>query len=775
MGIKKVEAKELRIVFGIGEGTESVEALAIFPSQPRVDRAFELALSTEKEGYNVYVSGPESIGRTTYTLRKLEEKAKEKPIPEDICYYHDFEEPLKPKYLLVPSGLGKELKKDIDEVIESLKEQSHRIFESKEFEEEREKKIREIEEEKERIINELVREAQRYELGVVFTPAGMKLLPIVQGRVVPEVEVMQNPVLRSRYEKSVEEFGEKFRDYLRSLRELDHQLAEELKELRARTANYLVESLLYKLEEKYREQKNILKFLKKLKENLVRNIQFFVEWKLVEENVPLRRLAESNINLFRLNVVVDNSKLESAPVVHEDMPSFRSLFGYISYRAEMGILYADHSSIVGGSFHKARGGYLVLRAHDVLRNLYLWEALKRVLLHKKIYVSGYPLGDVFPLSVGIDPQPVPFDGKIFLIGDYLAFHMLSLFDPEFNRLFKVKAEFDPVVKLNDEIIADFPKILRKIVQDEGIKDLSPDGVEEVLRYAVVRSGSRKKVNVIFGYITDILREADTLSRGERIEGKDVRRAVKEKIFRSNLVEEKIREMIAEGKILVDTEGLKVGQINGLSVYDLGDISFGKPTRITASAYIGEKGIINIEREVELSGPIHSKGVMILTGYIGNRYGRKTPISLSCSITFEQSYDEVEGDSASIAELIAVLSAIAEVPIKQEFAITGSLDQLGNVQPVGGIKEKVEGYWRVCREKGLTGRQGVVLPSRNMDNLVLAEELIADIEKGKFRLYIIDTVDDAIEIMTGMKANYFHRLVLSKLKSFSRMVELRKRR
>ena len=457
------------------------------------------------------------------------------------------------------------------------------------------------------------------------------------------------------------------------------------------------------------------------------------------------------------------------------MPSFRSLFGYISYRAEMGILYADHSSIVGGSFHRARGGYLVLRAHDVLRNLYLWEALKRVLLHKKIYVSGYPLGDVFPLSVGIDPQPVPFDGKIFLIGDYLAFHMLSLFDPEFNRLFKVKAEFDPVVKLTDEIIADFPKILRKIVQDEGIKDLSPDGVEEVLRYAVVRSGSRKKVNVIFGYITDILREADTLSRGERIEGEDVRRAVKEKIFRSNLVEEKIREMIAEGKILVDTEGLKVGQINGLSVYDLGDISFGKPTRITASAYIGEKGIINIEREVELSGPIHSKGVMILTGYIGNRYGRKTPISLSCSITFEQSYDEVEGDSASIAELIAVLSAIAEVPIKQEFAITGSLDQLGNVQPVGGIKEKVEGYWRVCREKGLTGRQGVVLPSRNMDNLVLEEELIADIEKGKFRLYIIDTVDDAIEIMTGMKANYFHRLVLSKLKSFSRMVELRKRR
>ena len=775
MGVRKVEARKIRLSFGIDKGTREAEPLALFPSQPRVERAFEIALETEKEGYNVYVSGPESIGRTTFTLRKLREKAKERPVPEDICYYHDFDEPLRPKHLLLPKGLGRELRKDVDRVIDDLKERAHRIFESKEFEEEREKKVREIEEEKGRIISRMSEEAKEHGLAVVFTPMGVNLLPLVQGRIIPEVELSQNPLLRERYERSLEEFGEKFRDYLRSLRELDHKLSEELKELREKIAGFLVESLLYRLEEKYRENEEVLRFLRKLKENLVKNIQFFVEWKFVEENVPLRRLAESNINLFRLNLIVDNSKLESAPVVHEELPSFRSLFGYISYRAEMGILYADHSSIVAGSLHRARGGYLILRARDVLTNPLLWESLKRVLLHKKVYVGGLPVGEFFPLSVGIDPEPVPFEGKIFLIGDYLTFHLLSLFDPEFNRLFKIKAEFDPVVNLTPDIVESFPGILKKIVEDEGLKELSPDGVEETLKYAVRRSGSRKKVNVVFGYITDILREANTLSEGEEITGRDVRRAVEEKVFRSNLVEEKVREMITEGKIIVETEGAKMAQVNGLSVYDLGDLSFGKPTRITASAYAGEKGIIDIEREVELSGPIHSKGVMILTGYLGNKYGRKVPLSLSCSVTFEQSYDEVEGDSASVAELLAVLSAISGIPLKQGLAVTGSMDQLGNVQPVGGIKEKVEGFWKVCRVKGLSGDQGVVIPSGNVDNLVLEEDLLEDVEKGRFHIYAVDTVDDAVEIMTGMKAERFHSIVLSKLRRFSKMAELRKRR
>ena len=774
MAYRELKAEELVLSFPFDKGTEEVEPLALFPQQARVERAFQLALETEREGYNVYVSGPESVGRTTYTLRKLREKAKEKPVPEDIIYYHDFDEPLKPKYLLLPAGLGRRLSADIDDVLEKLKQQSYRIFESKEYEEERAKKIEEIEKERERILKELTEEAQKHGLGVVFTPAGIQLLPLVGGRIVTQPELAQNPILQRTYEESLRSFEEKFRDYLRSLRELDHRLADELKDLREKVAGFLVDSLLQRLREKYSDIPDVVEFLDRLRENMVRHIQFFVEWKFVEENIPLRRMVESNINLFRLNVVIDNSKLEGAPVVYEEMPTFKSLFGYISYRAEMGILYADHSSVVGGSLHRARGGYVVLRALDVLRNPFLWEALKRVLLHKKLYVSGYPFEEVFPLSVGVSPEPVPFEGKIFLIGDYLTFHLLSFFDPEFNRLFKVKAEFNPVVDLNEDLLKTFPGILKKIIEEEKLKDLSPDGISEVLKYAVVRSGSRRKVNVVFGYITDLLREANTLAR-ERISGEDIRRTIKERVFRSNLVEEKIREMIREGKIIIDTSGRRQGQVNGLSVVDLGDISFGKPTRITASVYPGEKGIIDIEREVELSGPIHSKGVMILSGYLGNRYGKNVPLSLSCTLTFEQSYDEVEGDSASIAELMAILSSLAGVPLRQDLAVTGSLDQLGNAQPVGGIKEKVEGFYKVCKEKGLTGTQGVILPSRNADNVLLDDEVIEDIRKGKFHIYLVNTVDDVIEILTGMRAHEFHRKVLATLKRFVKFSAGRRQR
>ena len=772
MALVRVKPEEAELRFGIRKGTDEVEPAPLFPGQDRVERAFSLALETEREGYNVYVSGPESVGRTTFTLRKLREKAREKPPPEDVCYYHDFHQPMRPRFLLLPPGTGRDLSRDVDELLEKLKQSSHRIFESKEFEEEREKRVRDIEAKKEELLRQLTESARRKGLGVIMTPAGFRFLPLVRGQPVPEAELLSNPVLRESYQRSLREFEVEFRDYLRALRDLDHRLADQLRDLRERTARYLVEGLLYKLEEKYRDER-VREFLKKLSENLVANIQFFVEWKFVEDNLPLRRFVENNINLFRLKVVVDNGGRDSAPVVHEEMPTFRSLFGYVSHRAEMGILYADFSGIEAGSLHRARGGYLVLRASDVLRNPLLWTALKRVLLHKKIYVSGYPFEEAFPLYVGINPEPVPYRGKIFLIGDPLTFHLLSLFDPEFTRLFKIKAEFASVVKLSDELVEKFPSVLKEIVSSEGLRDLTPDGVEEVLRYASSLAGDRRRISVVFGYITDVLREADALAKG-KITGEDIRRAVKEKVYRSNLIEERIREMIAEGKIIIETQGKRTGQVNGLSVLDLGDLSFGKPTRITATAYPGEKGIVNVEREVELSGPIHSKGVMILTGYIGMKYGRRVPLALSCNLTFEQSYDEVEGDSASVAELVAVLSAICGVPLRQDVAVTGSLDQRGNLQPVGGVREKVEGFWRVCREKGLTGTQGVVLPSRNRDNLILDPELVEDLRAGRFHLYLADTVDDVLELLTGISAAEFHRRVRRELMRFARIATPKRR-
>ena len=760
--IKEIKPEEITLQIKIPVGTEEVPPKSIFPGQERVDSAFEIGLKTEKEGYNIYVAGPEGIGKTTYTLEKLKASAKDKEIPGDICYYNNFEEPQKPKFLILPPGEGKKLAKDIDFVIEHLKEAVVKTFESKEYEDQRLNQIKEMEEEKGKIIKEMEEEARRHGLAIVLTPTGFTLLPIIQGKVSPEA--LQIPEIRQEFEKRASTFEEAFRNYRRELRKIDEKLQETLIHLKKEVSKHIVEEAFSKLEEKYSNVKEAIDFLKYIEINIAENIDIFIRWKALEGNFMLQRILEKSINIFRINVVVDNSSLSGAPVIYEEIPTFKSLFGHISYKAEMGILYADHMSIVAGSLFKARNGYLVLRVIDILREPFLWLALKRAILHKKIHLTAHPWIS-FPFLVGIDPEPIPFEITIALIGTPLLYYFLSIFDPEFNRLFKVKAEFNPIIKLTDEVISSFPSIIRKIIADEKIKHLSPDGLSELLRYAVELSGHRKKMNTIFAYVTDVLREANTISKGNTIERDDIIKTIKEKKFRLNLLEEKITELIEEGTLIIDTDGEKVGQVNGLAVYNLGDYSFGKPTRITAVASIGEKGIINIEREADLSGPIYNKGVLILSGYISGKYGKEIPLSLSCSVAFEQSYGEVEGDSASLAELLAILSAISDVKLRQDIAVTGSIDQHGNVQPVGGIKEKIEGFYKTCKVKGFTGNQGVIIPSRNVNNVILDDEIIESMKSGKFHIYAVDSVDDAIEILSGMKPELFHQEVLKQLKKF----------
>ncbi|MBK3333225.1 AAA family ATPase [Persephonella atlantica] len=765
MGIKKIFPEDIKLQFTVDTPTYRVKPQPVFFGQERVENAFNIALKTEKEGYNLYVAGPEGIGKITYTKLKLHEAARKKKTPEDIFYHANFEEPQKPKFVSVPAGVGRKLAKDISRVIENLKETVVRQFESKEFEDERVRLIKKIEEEKSHILNQLKRDAESYGLATVVTPAGIQFIPIVQGKASPEF--LRVPEIKAEFEKKVEMFDERFRDYMRQIRELDYQLFESLRELKEKVSRYVIDNAFYKIEEKYRYLKQVIQFLEYLKQHMSERIDIFIRWKMLEGDFLLQKAVEREIDIFRINVVVDNSRQEGAPVIYEQVPTFKTLFGYISYRAEMGILYADHMSIVAGSLFKARGGYIIFKIRDILKNPILWENLKRVIIHKKIYLSHYPVEEIFPFHVGIYPEPVPFNITVVLVGDSLMYQLLSMFDPDFNRLFKVKAEFDPVVELNETVIKKFPVLVKHIITQEKLKDVETDGLSELLRYAVELSGSRKKINTVFSHITDLLREADAICEEKFITGKTVKKVIKDRRFRLNLIEEKLRRMFAEGKLIVNIEGKKVAQVNGLSVIELGDFSFGKPSRITASSYIGEKGIINIEREVELSGPIHSKGVMILSGYVGHKYGKDTPLALSCSIAFEQSYGEVEGDSASAAELIAVLSSISEIPVRQEIAITGSIDQLGNIQPVGGIKEKVEGFYSVCKILGLNGKQRVIIPLRNFDNLVLDDEVIEAVEKGNFHIYTIDHIDDAIKLMTETDPLDFHRQVKEKLVEYYR--------
>ncbi len=760
---KRVNRKDIEVSFKFENDTDQIEPRVLFPGQERVKKAFELALNTDKEGYNIYVAGSEGIGKITYTLKAFKEKARNKKTPEDICYYHNFEEPQNPLLLLLPAGTGKKLKVDLERIIDRLKEGVVKQFESKEFEDEQVRIVKKFEEDRKKIIDELNRKAAKHGLAVVFTPAGVQLLPIIEGKVIPNF--MEIPQIKDIFEARVSEFEPEFREYLRKLRDIDYKLQDALMELKKRVSKFVVENIFYKYEEKYSEIKEASKFLNYIKERFIENLEIFIRWKIFENEPLMRRAIERELNVFRLNVVVDNSKINGARVILEEIPTFRTLFGYVSYKAEMGILYADHMSIVAGNLHKARGGYLILRAFDILKNPVLWDMIKRTISHKKIYMTDTLFESVFPFQVGIRPEPVPFEVKIAIVGTPFTYSLLSIYDFEFNRLFKVKAEFNPVINLNEEVKREFGHIVSNIVKTENLKHVSKEGLSELLKFSVYKASHRKKINVIFSHITDILREADVLSKQEKISSEDIKTVIEEKKFRHNLVEEKIQELIKEGILIFDIDGEKVGQVNGISVYETGDYSFGKPSRITASAYIGEKGIINIEREVELSGPIHSKGVMILSGYIGFKYGKITPLALSCSITFEQSYGEVEGDSASAAELIAVLSAISGIKVKQSIALTGSIDQHGNIQPVGGIKEKVEGFFKTCKVLGLNGKQGVVVPSRNFDNLLLEDDVLEAIETGKFHVYIVDTIDDIIELMTDKKAEEFHRAVTDVLEEF----------
>ncbi|WP_029551728.1 Lon protease family protein [Thermocrinis jamiesonii] len=774
MSVKKLSRKDLEYGYAFKVSTSEVEPEELFLKQYRVEKAFDLALSTTSEGYNLFISGPESVGRTTYALRRLKEKAQTEPVPEDLCYVYNFDDPLRPKYLLLPAGVGRGFVEEIERIVELLKTEIPKAFESKEYEEEVARITKEIEKKKEEILTNLAKEAEAKNLGVVVTSMGIKLLPIVGRRIVEEPELFANPKIQESFQKNLSEFEEQFRDYIRELREADHELIEKLRKLKEKVATFVVEKLFSKCDEKYCKYPTIAEFLERLKREIVKSVDLFLMWKSAMGNTFMLTYLEKAFRKFKINLIVDNSELKGAPVIYEEVPSFQSLFGSISYSMEMGVLYADHTSIKAGSLHKARGGYLLLRVSDLLKNYFLWDAFKKAIMHSKVHIPGYALEDLFLSYIGISPEPIPIRLKVVLIGDYLTYQLLSLYDPEFRRLFKIKAEFDPVVDLDQEVYDKFPRLVKKIIQDEGIKDLEPEALSELFKHAVTLSGSTKKISIVMGDMVDIMREANTFAGEDKlIRREHIKRAIEEKFYRSNLIEEKIRKAILEGKIICSVKGKSLGQVNGLSVYELGDISFGKPTRITASVYPGEKGVVSIEKEVALSGPIHSKAVLTLSGYLNGKYGKEVPLYLSCTLTFEQSYEEVEGDSASVAELLAILSAIAEVPVRQDIAVTGSIDQFGNVQPVGGIKEKVEGFYKVCKALGFTGTQGVIVPSKNWDNLVLSDDVLESVEKGEFHIYLIDTVDDAIELMTEMNAEKFHKLVKKRLMEFYKKITMRR--
>ncbi len=765
------------------EDVEPQEGEIPFIGQDRAQRALVFGLAMEYEGYNVYVAGPEGLGKTTHVMELLQTLCKNRPIPPDWCYVHNFSNPQEPVALSLPPGRGKELQQDMETLIETLKREIPRAFESKEFEE----KLHEVTEkgrkEKEELMAQLTSLAEEMGFSVKFSPAGVVVVPLIGGKLVPEEEILKNNYLRELVENRRKEFEPRLKEYLRKLRQIDKEIQAQVARLREEVARFVVDHHMDDILEKHRDLERVRAYLEDVKADLVKSVDLFLQFPTAQDNPLLLLQLERNLAKYKVNVIVDNGGLTCAPVVYETHPTYNNLFGRIGMRAELGVYVADFQQIVPGSIHKANGGYLVLKVPELFATPGVWRALKRALVHREISIQPLldELGLPHPVTT-LRPEAIPLDIKVILIGERIHYHLLMALDPEFQELFKVKADFETQVENTPQVRREYRRLLDGLVERDGLLPLDPWGAAAMLEYACRLAQDQRKLSLQMSKVVGMLREANHWAKSqgkEKIEAEDVEKALEEKVYRANLLEEHLREMIQRDIIVVQTQGQEVGQCNGLSVIDLVDHSFGRPQRITARAFAGEKGIVNIEREADLAGKIFNKAVLILSGYLGHQYGQRRPLSLSATLAFEQSYSEIEGDSASVAELMALLSAIAQVPLVQNLAMTGSVDQRGRVQAVGGINEKIEGFFHCCRVKGLTGDQGVIFPAANLDHLQLSPKVVEAVKEEKFHLYPVETVDQVIALLTGMEAGEkdeenrfppgtFHALVDQRLEAFRKV-------
>lgn len=728
--------------------------------QKRALESIKLGLSIDKVGYNIYLSGQPDVGKKTVIKSLLYDIAKKKKVPDDWCYLYNFSNPKEPRAVSLPPGKGKELKKDMDQFVDLLKASIPKQFEGKDFEDEKIKLADYFNRNKEELFNQLRAFAKENDIQIQFTPTGIVTIPMVKGKPVSheEFESLDEDTkkeLKAKKDKVDNEVSET----LKKTRKIDKEYLEKVSELENNVALYSVTDLMENLKEKYKDQPRIMDHLENIKTDIVSNIEKFLPKKQGPAAIlqgPGASVGDSNIplNEYKVNVIIDNSETEGAPVVFESHPNFINLFGSIEREVRMGAMVTDFTLIRDGAIFKANGGYLVVEVLDILKYPFVWDTLKKLLENGEHRVEDAYENYGYTNVVGMRPEPINIDLKVIMTGPPHIFHLLQTYDIDFKRLFKVRADFDSVIKKTNENISEYACALKSICDKEGLMDFDRSALEATVEYSTRISGDQEKLSVQFGKIIKMMVEGNhwaTQSGANLVYRKHIDKAVREKRFRSNLYEEKIKELITEGTFMVDTEGAVAGQINGLSVYNMGDYSFGRPNRITCETFMGVEGVVNIERKAKLSGNIHDKGVLILSGYIGTKFAQEKPMSLSASIGFEQSYDMIDGDSASAAELIAVLSSLAEVPLKQNYSITGSVNQKGQIQPIGGVNYKIEGFFDICSAKGLTGDQGVIIPHQNTKNLMLNSDVVEAVKDKKFHIYSIKTIDEGIELFTGMEA------------------------
>lgn len=742
------------------ESTEELPELEGAIGQERATRALSFGVDVESPGYHVFAMGTAGTGRINSIKTFLEDQSEDEPVPSDWVYVNNFDNSDQPIALRLPSGRGKQFKEDMDEFVEQLQTEVPRAFESEEYEQQREEIWKDFRDERQELFDKMEEEANERDLTLLQTQHGIMIAPVEDGEVISPDEFNKlDKETREEYESARRELQNDLRETLREVQKRQSEVRDQMKELDERTLGFAIEHLLDELKNKYEALPSVVEFLEDVRSSVMDNTQAFKQIEKMEQmpqQMPymMAQTPGSLFDQYRVNLLIDNSQQDTAPVVHETNPTYYNLVGRIEHQGQFGSLSTNFSMIKNGALHRANGGYLILEAMDVLTTPFAWDALKRSLKEQNVKTEA--MGQEYRAiqTQTLQPETIPLDVKIVLVGNPLLYYILYNYDDDFRKLFRVKADFDQETDWDEETVRQYARYVGTVCEEENLRGFSPSGVARFIEEGGRSVDSTKKLDAKMNDLSDLVIQSSywaDQNGNDLVKREDVQKAVEEKIYRSNRVEERIRELIRDNTILIDTDGKQVGQVNGLSVMPLGDYRFGKPSRITARTHAGDAGVVNIDRETEVGGQIHNKGSMILQGYLGGQFARDVPLTLSASITFEQTYSGVEGDSAATSELYALLSSLSGYPIKQGLAVTGSVNQHGKIQAIGGVNAKIEGFYEVCKQSGLTGDQGVLIPESNVKDLMLREPVLEACREDEFHVYPVSTVDEGLELLMDQPA------------------------
>ncbi len=735
--------------------TADVPLLDSIVGQDRAVEAIDFGLNMIGSEYNVFVTGLDGTGRSSIVRQLLKIHARDKNVSQDICLVNNFDDEYRPMTMEMPAGTAVYFSRSMSHFIEVLKVRAPEHFETEAFRDEQEKITRNYSQMQQQLLDDVAEKAQQAGLALVRTEEGYQVVPAKKGQPLSQAEFdALTEKRKTALETAVPEIESALSEALLKINKAFGEMNAAVKALVAEKTGVLIAEQIDPIRYYFKECEPVQAYLRQVRDDIIDKMVLFLE-RAAEADTPdgeLLQMDDMFARRYQVNVLVDRRNEKGAPVVFESNPSFENLFGRIEKQPVMGGFTTDFTMVQAGSLLKASNGYLVIPVEPILRNEPLWEALKRTLQESKLQIEEMP--DMAGGMPSLKPAPISLNVKVILIGGYEPFRILQSVDSKFNKIFKVRADFDYETRRSVDNIRAYAQFIARVCQTETLLNLTPDGVWQMIEYGSRLTGDREKLSLRFGLVRGLLKEADFWARKAgalKIDKDAVNTAVFRHRFRHNLYEEKVMEQFDDASVLLDVNGAVVGQVNALAVYDMGEISFGRPARITAESYMGNPGIIDVEHESDLSGQTHDKGVMIISGYLGRMFAKHYPLSVSISITFEQSYDGVDGDSASSSELYAVLSSLSDIPIRQEIAVTGSVNQKGEIQAIGGVNEKVEGFFDVCERKGLTGNQGVMIPGSNVRNLVLREDVLQAVQKGQFHLYSVRTIEEGIEVLTGVPA------------------------